>query len=262
MKTHLQPVGAVVPVVHGECEWVAAPFAIPILPGTACAEFLDSTGGVLPDTASIARVLHHQAELGTESQGLYLFPRVIDAATLVRLLEPQARATITEAMVADVIETAGGEASKLAPLIPAPDFTSAPLMFMLGAVFADQLSPHPLHLSRPSWWQKSAVRQECESMFCGQFAERGIPTPLSPMPAGASELHDALQFGVVELLSGGTGGIPGELQVHLQDAATVSLDVGSTRVVLPLRELGEVFVEDIINAVALRSRYRARHPLH
>lgn len=266
MNPRLQPVTNVCSVVLGECEYVATPFAIPVHAGAACADFLDLTGGRLPDIESVAKVLHHQAHLGSDTQGFYLFPRVIDTLTLAQLLQPHACATIAEAMVADVMETSTGAPSRLTPLIPAPSFQAAPLMFLLGAVFMDPLCPDLLQLSRPGWWARSQVRQDCESMFCGQFAELGIPTTISPMPVGACELHDALRDGIVEFLTNGQQDSSGDLEVKLQDAKTVSISMTSaTRsqsVSLPLRALGEAFVEDLINAVAVRSRYQTPHPVH
>lgn len=259
---HLQPIFNPLPVILGEYECVALPFALPVLPGLAAAEELQARDGFLPDLISIASVLCEDAALGSPSQGLYIAPRVLDSTRLAQLLPEAAQQTIAEAMVADALEVAAGRPSRLEPLLPAPQLETSPLAFLIGVVFREYGSREPLQITRPGWWPTSAARTRCESMLGGQLAELGISVPFEMIPAAPAALEESLINGLLAILLADTAATVDDLSVVLEDADVHRIQASThpDGPVLRLSRqlLGQERLEQLLDEAAARLRQRQR----
>lgn len=257
---HLQPVFNSLPVILGEYECVALPFALPVLPGIAGAQELQARQGVLPDLCSIASVLHEDAALGSASQGLYIAPRMIDAARLGLLLPEAAQQTIAEAMVADALEVAAGRPSRLEPLLPPPQLENSPLAFLVGVIFREFGHREPLQITRPGWWNQSEVRRRCESMFGGQLAELGLPVPFEVMPAAPSAMDQALINGLLAVLLADATATVENLSVVMESSdifrIQASADPDGPVLRLSRHLLGRELLEQLLDEAAARLRQR------
>jgi hypothetical protein len=255
-QTHLVAVEAAHRVVLGEVEFLAAPFAIPVLTGPDAAQYLDAAGGLLPDLAEMSRALHEDAELGSDTQAMYVFPHLVDAPTLALMLPEQAQGTVTAAMVSDAVGIAEGHASRLDTLVPRPDLKRSSLAFVVGVVFTSACDHTALHLNRPGWWQGSAVRAQCEGLLVGQLAAGGIAMLARPLPMPAVGLRAALLAGLLELLVQFKAGHVPDVSVELlgADAVELTMDEPAPGAVVSISRMlvGEGFVEELINGLSAR----------
>lgn len=254
--SHLVPVEVAHPVVLGEVEALAAPFAMPVLTGLHAAQYLDASGGELPDLAELSRALHEDAGLGSDTQGVYVFSHLVDAPTLALMLPGPAQGTVTAAMVSDAAGIAEGQACRLAALVPRPDLKRSPLAFLVGVVFTSADDPGALRLNRPGWWQGSAVRAQCEELLTGQLAARGVATLARPLPMPAVGLRAALLAGLLELLVRSQSGHAPDVSVERlgADMVELTMDGPEPGAVISISRVlvGEDFVEELLDGLCAR----------
>lgn len=252
---HLMPADHLFGVTLGSHEYVVAPFAVPILVGAHGAELLDQAGGEILNLHSLAQALHFEAGLGTNEQGLYLMPHLVDAPTLARMVPDEAQSLVAAAMVVDALGAMEGSPSSLARLVPRPSFARAPLAFVLGGVFCDAIQPDILSLNRPGWWQRSTARRSSEAAIAHQLLVRWTAAPAT-MPVAGCGLRDALLSGLTELLAPNQTISPSEVALELSGPDLVHMETGwpsvEAKVSISRRLLGDQFVDDFLRMLGGR----------
>ena len=234
-------------------DFVAAPFALPVLPGWYAAGELSEMGGTLPDAGAVARTLHERAGLGSDTQMLYVFHRLIDSSTLARLLAPTGQRTMAEAMCADALTIASGGQSQLDALIPHAELRGAPLGFLVGTVFTDAMHVHPLTFPRKGWWPHSAAREDIETQLAIQLAALGIPLAQHPTPSAPTGFGDALVDGLVAILHARAGQAKAAPRVMLEGRDTVHITFGDqgSRISLSRSTVGDAVLEHLLDELSV-----------
>jgi hypothetical protein len=94
----------------------ALAFALPVLVDP-CAEVGLAALSTVPDVGEVSRLLHGPGRMGTATQGLYLYPRLLSPHMLANLIEPTREAFLAGLMVDDCIGVGQGQVSRLAELV-------------------------------------------------------------------------------------------------------------------------------------------------
>lgn len=255
-QTHLVLASAVHSAIVDGTQYVAAPFAMPVLTGQQGAAVLEANAGVMPALEGVAQMLHIDADLGSDSQGLYVLPHLVDAPTLACMLAPEAQAVVAKAMVADARGAQAAQSSRLAAMVPRPCLRTAPLAFVVGAVFTEADGDAPLLLNCQDWWQRSNVRRQCEALLAMQFAQHGVALPAYPLPSPPAQLREALRSGLVEvLMQFRVGEANVSLNLNGPDVVRLTFETPAPGAVISISRalVGEGFVEDMLNSLAPRT---------
>jgi hypothetical protein len=208
----------------------ALAFALPVLVDP-CAEVGLAALSTVPDVGEVSRLLHGPGRMGTATQGLYLYPRLLSPHMLANLIEPTREAFLAGLMVDDCIGVGQGQVSRLAELV---DFERdeprhSPLRFLLGCVFSDaEQSDEGLSLISTSEWDAGGLRRQFEAALAlacmpasASIVRRAVrPRVLPPLP-----LARAFEEGFVALVDAALSDTGADVrpELHFADSDAVEL---------------------------------------
>ena len=180
-------------------EFIAAPFAMPLVLDSRSAALQDQHLGAFLDLRPIDMLLANTVGLVWEDQFLYVFPFVLDAGGLGRMLAPTALEAATEGLCNAWHHSANRQPSGIERLIPRASLGALPLAFIVGVVITQPVSDLTPFTVSPRWRHRSAAQIKAEAVLNEQLEAAGIATPDVRIPVGPTSLAEALDFGLAGL---------------------------------------------------------------
>lgn len=231
-------------------------FALPVVQLTEHGEGLPAQ---LDDIDDICRQLHGAGGMGTDSQGLYVLPRLLSSAMLASLSPRRRQSLLAGLMIDDCERVALGDLPRLEAHVDldSDEASPLPLRFLVGCVYRFD-AREPLHLATADQWEHEGLRAKVEGAMGlalggssdGMLSVARVATVLPPLP-----MEDALSEGLVELIRQSLRTCSAEScpEVRLLDGGDVELRLVSSDQVLSMRLSSELMGTPRIESILYRT---------